>query len=92
MKTKLERPPQLEEGTYWIGRFEVKVCKDNLCVFSRQSFYHKHERIDDLFLTHFSSNYGSIGIKRHEDSPKAEERIRKILADREWKPRKIKVK
>jgi hypothetical protein len=92
MRTILERPPLLEEGTYWIGKFEIEVKDNDLNIFPRQDFSHKHQETDTMFISHFSNRSCRIFLKGQKDSLEAEKRIGEILHSRGWKPRKFKTR
>ena len=92
MKTILERPPLLEDGRYWIGRFEIEVKNDDLHISPRQDFSHGHQETDKMFIRHFSNALCEISLQNQKDSLEAEQRIIEILKSKEWKARKFKVK
>lgn len=89
---KLERPPALEEGEYWIGRFHVTVKGDQMSVSSRQNWSHSHQRVDKIRLDSLSTYNCMVGIEKQKDSAEAEKRIQAIFTDPEWKPRKPRYK
>ncbi len=92
MKTKLERPPAIEDGEYWIGRFLVEVKGGHIGIMPRQLWSHNHQRIDTILVKHFDANYCSIELRPHEDSAEAERRINKLVRSKEWRPRRYKTR
>ena len=73
---KSERPPAIEDGQYWIGRFEITVVRDTIQICPRQIWSHSHQKIDSMMVDHFDGqNYCSIHLKHNSDSNEAERRI-----------------
>ena len=83
---KLERPPAIEDGEYWIGRFLIKVEGNNISVSPRQAWAHRHQKTDLLALSYFGSEACNMGLISRKDSLKAERRIAKLINSKEWKP------
>lgn len=87
----IERPPLLQEGEYFIGKFLVKVVNDVIHVTPRQSWSHNHQGIDSLVIDHMDANsYLRVHIRPEQDSLEVEQRILKLLRSKVWRPRKFK--
>jgi len=90
---KSERPPAIEDGQYWIGRFEITVVRDTIQICPRQMWSHNHQNIDTMIMDHFDGErYSSIKLKHNKDSNEAEHRILKLISSGRWKPRRYKSK
>ena len=87
---KLIRPPAIENGEYWIGKFIVKVENETIIISPRHLWSHHHERIDTIFVQNMDQNACVLQLKHGEDSAKAECRISKLISSKEWRPRKFK--
>jgi len=87
---KIIRPPAIEDGEYWIGKFLVKVENDIISISPRHLWSHNHQRVDTIFIEHLHQDYCILRLKHQKDSKEAEHRISKLISSKEWKPRAFK--
>jgi hypothetical protein len=85
----LKRPAAIEDGRYWIGKFDITTKGDRISIMTRQFFSHNHQYIDELQLKKMGSNWCTLKIVAQRDSKKAERRIKKLLASKVWKSETI---
>jgi hypothetical protein len=90
VKDKLIRPPVIEEGEYWIGRFMVSVKEDTICISPRQLWSHNHQDVDTMVVRYLDKENCRINLKRGDDTDEAEGRIVKLIRSKEWRPRRYK--
>lgn len=88
----LKRPAALEDGRYWIGKFDITTKGDRISIMTRQFFTHNHQEIDQLQLKKLDSNWCALEIVAQRDSKKAEKRIKSLLESKVWKSEKPKYK
>ena len=89
---KLIRPPSMEDGEYFIGKFLINVIGGIIEVSTRQSWDHRHQDIDGIILCRFDKRFCRIKLQHEKDSNKAEVRISRLLLSKDWKARPFKVK
>lgn len=86
---KLRRPPALEDGEYFVGKFYIQVNGELITIQSCEKFFMGHKNTTEIEMSSFSKGHCQLVYRKGKNSREARTKWLRLLRDKEWLPRKF---